>query len=183
MPIDSTKEFKPINISVLTVSDTRTEATDKSGQILAKKIKEKGHGLAHKQIVKDDKEEIKKFIVEHFTVSWEYWYRFQIPYLVRHRTHYGDLESWNVWGSIGLVQIRDLIESIENDVTRKPETYGDFFLATLKHNSKRGINPSSISDISENLDQSINFISSFSLGSLCFIFLDFFLSVIFFIFT
>ena len=41
MPIDSTKEFKPINISVLTVSDTRTEATDKSGQILAKKLKKK----------------------------------------------------------------------------------------------------------------------------------------------
>ena len=63
MPIDSTKEFKPINISVLTVSDTRTEATDKSGQILAKKIKEKGHGLAHKQIVKDEKEEIKKILL------------------------------------------------------------------------------------------------------------------------
>ena len=95
-----------------------------------------------------EKESIKKLILEHFTVSWEYWYRFQIPYLVRHRSFFGDLESWNVWGSIGLVQIRDLIESIENDVTRKPETYGDFFLATLKHKSKRGINASSISDIS-----------------------------------
>ena len=95
-----------------------------------------------------EKEDIKKFIIGHFTVSWEYWYRFQIPYLVRHRSFFGDLESWNVWGSIGLVQIRDLIESIENDVTRKPETYGDFFLATLKHKSKRGINASSISDIS-----------------------------------
>ena len=63
MPIDSTKEFQPINISVLTVSDTRTEETDKSGQILAKKIKEKGHGLAHKQIVKDEKEEIKKILL------------------------------------------------------------------------------------------------------------------------
>ena len=31
-----------------------------------------------------EKEQIKKFISEHFTVSWEYWYRFQIPYLVRH---------------------------------------------------------------------------------------------------
>ena len=60
MPIDSTKEFKAINISVLTVSDTRTEVTDKSGQILAKKIKEKGHGLTHKHIVKDEKEQIKK---------------------------------------------------------------------------------------------------------------------------
>ena len=42
MPIDSTKEFKPINISVLTVSDTRTEATDKSTeQNEPKKIKTK----------------------------------------------------------------------------------------------------------------------------------------------
>ena len=64
MPIDSTKEFKPINISVLTISDTRTDATDKSGQILAKKIKEKGHGLSHKQIVKDDKDDIKKILLE-----------------------------------------------------------------------------------------------------------------------
>ena len=64
MPIDSTKEFKPINISVLTISDTRTEATDKSGQILAKKIKEKGHGLSHRQIVKDDKDDIKKILLE-----------------------------------------------------------------------------------------------------------------------
>ena len=96
-----------------------------------------------------EKEDIKKFISDHYTVSWEYWYRFQIPYLVRHRTFFGDLESWNVWGSIGLVQIRDLIESIENDITRKPKTHEDFFLATLKHKTKRGINASSISDISE----------------------------------
>ena len=95
-----------------------------------------------------EKEDIKKFITEHFTVSWEYWYRFQIPYLVRHRTFFGDLESWNVWGSIGLVQIRDLISSIENDISRKPSSYQDFYLATLKHKSKRGINASSISDIS-----------------------------------
>jgi len=64
MPIDSQKEFKPINISVLTVSDTRTEATDKSGQILANKIKEKGHSLKHKEIVIDDKEKIKSKIQE-----------------------------------------------------------------------------------------------------------------------
>ena len=95
-----------------------------------------------------EKEDIKKFITEHFTVSWEYWYRFQIPYLTRHRAFFGDLESWNVWGSIGLVQIRSLIEEINNDVSAKPQTYGDFFLMNLKHKAKRGINASSISDIS-----------------------------------
>jgi molybdenum cofactor biosynthesis protein B len=63
MPINSQKEFKPINIAVLTISDTRNEATDKSGQILSKKIKEKGHALAAREIVKDDKEEIKKIFL------------------------------------------------------------------------------------------------------------------------
>jgi len=95
-----------------------------------------------------EKEDIKKFITEHFTVSWEYWYRFQIPYLTRHRAFFGDLESWNVWGSIGLVQIRSLIEEINNEVSTKPKTYGDFFLMNLKHKAKSGINASSISDIS-----------------------------------
>ena len=94
------------------------------------------------------KEEIKKFILEHFTVSWEYWYRFQIPYLTRHRAFFGDLESWNVWGSIGLVQIRSLIDEINNDSSVKPKTYGDFFIMNLKHKAKRGINASSIADIS-----------------------------------
>ena len=48
MPIDSQKKFKAVNISILTISDTRTEATDKSGQILAKKVREKGNeGISH----------------------------------------------------------------------------------------------------------------------------------------
>ena len=95
-----------------------------------------------------EKEDIKKFITEHFTVSWEYWYRFQIPYLTRHRSFFGDLESWNVYGSIGLVQMRSLFEEIENNITKKPKTYGDLFLMNLKHKAKRGINASSIADIS-----------------------------------
>jgi len=95
-----------------------------------------------------EKEDIKKFITEHFTVSWEYWYRFQIPYLVRHRTFFSDIESWNVWGSIGLVQIRSLIEEINNKISSLPKNYTDFYLYTLRHKPKRGINASSISDIS-----------------------------------
>ena len=41
MPINNLKKFIPINISILTISDTRTEATDTSGQILVKKVREK----------------------------------------------------------------------------------------------------------------------------------------------
>jgi molybdenum cofactor biosynthesis protein B len=46
--------FKPLNIAILTVSDTRTEATDKSGDTLVKLVTEAGHSLAEKRIVPDD---------------------------------------------------------------------------------------------------------------------------------
>ena len=48
------REFQPLNIAVLTVSDTRTEATDKSGQFLVARLTAAGHRLAEKRIEKDD---------------------------------------------------------------------------------------------------------------------------------
>jgi molybdenum cofactor biosynthesis protein B len=48
------REFKPLNIAVMTVSDTRTEATDKSGDTLARLLTGAGHRLAEKCIVADD---------------------------------------------------------------------------------------------------------------------------------
>ena len=47
-------DFHPLNIAVLTVSDTRTEATDSSGQTLVTAMTEAGHHLAAKTLVKDD---------------------------------------------------------------------------------------------------------------------------------
>jgi molybdenum cofactor biosynthesis protein B len=49
-----TEEFVPLNLAVLTVSDTRTEATDTSGKYLADQLKEAGHVLVKKQIIKDE---------------------------------------------------------------------------------------------------------------------------------
>ena len=51
-----------VNIALLTVTDTRTINTDKSGAILVKKISEQNHKLIDRKIVKDNKEEIKKII-------------------------------------------------------------------------------------------------------------------------
>ena len=44
----------PLNIAVLTVSDTRDESNDTSGQLLAERLKEAGHALSDKKIVIDD---------------------------------------------------------------------------------------------------------------------------------
>ena len=48
------RELIPLNIAVLTVSDTRDEATDKSGALLVDRLREAGHTLADKAIVPDD---------------------------------------------------------------------------------------------------------------------------------
>lgn len=50
----SDREFIPLNIAVLTISDTRTEETDKSGALLVGRLEKSGHKLADKQIVIDD---------------------------------------------------------------------------------------------------------------------------------
>ena len=53
-----------VNIALLTVTDTRTLDTDKSGNILEKKIKEANHNLIDRKICKDSKKDIKKIINE-----------------------------------------------------------------------------------------------------------------------
>ena len=58
MPIDETREFKPIAIALLTVSDTRGPDEDTSGDLLAARIESAGHRLAARAIEKDDVETI-----------------------------------------------------------------------------------------------------------------------------
>lgn len=58
MPIDDTRPFKPVNIALLTISDSRTAADDTSGDILADRIVSAGHRLASREISRDDKNEI-----------------------------------------------------------------------------------------------------------------------------
>ncbi len=51
---DNKREFIPLSISVLTVSDSRTEADDKSGKLLISRLEKAGHSLCEKSIVRDD---------------------------------------------------------------------------------------------------------------------------------
>lgn len=54
MPIDLSATFLPVRIAVLTVSDTRGLAEDRSGDILVARLTEAGHVLADRRIEKDD---------------------------------------------------------------------------------------------------------------------------------
>jgi len=56
--IDASRQFIPLKIAVLTVSDTRELADDKSGATLAERIEKAGHVVADRAIVTDDVEKI-----------------------------------------------------------------------------------------------------------------------------
>jgi len=56
--IDETRPFLPVNIAVLTVSDTRSLETDRSGDVLVERIAEAGHRLVAREIVRDDADAI-----------------------------------------------------------------------------------------------------------------------------
>ncbi|MDF1707884.1 MAG: molybdenum cofactor biosynthesis protein B [Paracoccaceae bacterium] len=56
--IDESKEFLPVRIAVLTVSDTRGLAEDRSGDTLVQRLTDAGHILAERAIIRDERTEI-----------------------------------------------------------------------------------------------------------------------------
>jgi molybdenum cofactor biosynthesis protein B len=59
---DETKKFIPLNIAVLTISDTRALADDKSGNVLAERLIAAGHTLAAREIATDDVDAIRAVV-------------------------------------------------------------------------------------------------------------------------
>ena len=66
--IDKTVSFVSVNIAVLTVSDSRSFTDDKSGVLLAQRVKDAGHHLADRKIVTDDFDAITS-IVNEWTIN------------------------------------------------------------------------------------------------------------------
>jgi molybdopterin adenylyltransferase len=60
--IGEAKQFVPLNIAVLTISDTRSLSDDKSGSTLAERLTGAGHKLAAREIVTDDVEAIRVIV-------------------------------------------------------------------------------------------------------------------------
>lgn len=58
MPLDESRAFLPVRIALLTISDSRTAAEDKSGDILAERIAAAGHDLADRMLLRDDADDI-----------------------------------------------------------------------------------------------------------------------------
>jgi len=56
--IDESKEFLPVRIAILTVSDTRQIENDKSGNTLVQRLEAAGHILADRKIIRDERDQI-----------------------------------------------------------------------------------------------------------------------------
>ena len=59
MSIDQRKNFIPVRIALLTVSDTRTLKDDKSGSVLAERIEISGHQVVSRKLIRDDRQKIR----------------------------------------------------------------------------------------------------------------------------
>ena len=59
MAIDTSIDFVPINIAIITISDSRTIENDTSGDTLEKRIKDSGHNMLKRIIIPDDVQQIK----------------------------------------------------------------------------------------------------------------------------
>ena len=94
------------------------------------------------------KDFIKSFIKKYFTIIWLRFFKMQIPFLVRHRKVFEDLETWIVWGNIALSHQYHLAKAAEKNLVAEPITLKSYYSNVADVKILRGINASSIADIS-----------------------------------
>ena len=94
------------------------------------------------------KDYIKNFIEKYFTVVWLRFFKMQIPFLTRHRQVFQDLETWIVWGNIALSHQYHLAKAAEKNLILEPIKLKNYFSNVADVKIERGINASSIADIS-----------------------------------
>ncbi len=94
------------------------------------------------------KEDIKKFINKYFTIIWLRFFKLQMPFLIRHRNVFKDLETWVVWGNIALNQQDQIRKAHEQDLLVQNIGRDNYYVNMASFKIERGINASSIADIS-----------------------------------
>ena len=96
------------------------------------------------------KSEIESYIEKYFTIVWLRFLKLQIPFLLRHRANFGDLETWMIWGNVAIHHQKNLAKECEQNVTTEMDVQinlGNYFGKVSDVKIIRGVNASSISDI------------------------------------
>ena len=123
---------------------------EKSLEALAALIQSKSNHFEHENWFgnKMEKNEIKVYIKKYFTIMWLVFLNLQIPFLLRHRSIFGDLETWMVWGNIALNHQKNFNKIMDNSVSDTEIGIQNYYQKVSDLNINRGVNASSISDIS-----------------------------------
>ena len=97
-----------------------------------------------------NKNEILLYIEKYFTIIWLRFLKLQIPFLLRHRANFGDLETWMIWGNVAIHHQKNLAKMHDLKIMTDSSshvTYANYFSKVSDVKIIRGVNASSISDI------------------------------------
>jgi molybdenum cofactor biosynthesis protein B len=126
--IDKARAFRPVSLAVLTISDTRDEESDTSGDVLVKRIEAAGHGVVRRNIVRDDIDAIRAKVME-----W---------------VNTGEIDAIVTTGGTGITGRDVTPEAIEPLLTKRIEGFSTIFhmlsyqtvgLSTLQSRALAGI--------------------------------------------
>ena len=97
------------------------------------------------------KEEITIYIEKYFTIMWLRFLKLQIPFLLRHRANFGDLETWMIWGNVAIHHQKNLAKKDNQNLTTEVNTeevsFSNYVAKVSNVTIVRGVNASSIADI------------------------------------
>ena len=96
------------------------------------------------------KEDITLYIEKYFSIIWLRFLKLQIPFLLRHKNNFGDLETWMIWGNVAIHHQKNLAKMQDLKIMTDSSshvTYANYFSKVSDVKIIRGVNASSISDI------------------------------------
>tara|TARA_B110000967_G_scaffold15931_1_gene15070 strand:+ start:1571 stop:2611 length:1041 start_codon:yes stop_codon:yes gene_type:complete len=98
------------------------------------------------------KEDIEKYFKKYYTVFWYHFFKLQIPFLVKWKTVFGDLESWRIWANMGINQslnLEKISKKLNTEIKSLDNNQESLYFDSIRINEPvHGINASSISEIS-----------------------------------
>ena len=98
------------------------------------------------------REDIELYFNKYYTIFWNQFFNMQIPFLLRWKTVFGDLETWVIWANMGINQTSNLEKILKNSKKKfnlSEINAGELYIDNIRENEpKQGVNASSIADIS-----------------------------------
>ena len=145
------REGQKIILSSLALSLQKPETSIKTLSIFFEKLSvllstEDWFGLSV------SRKDIELYFNKYYTVFWNQYFKMQIPFLIRWKTVFGDLESWVIWANMGINQSL-YYEKISKNFNKKINLLDGMdessYLRNIQENEPpQGVNASSIADIS-----------------------------------